>query len=270
LTGVAANESLRAGKQVKAPAVHAARLLGQVLAAKGVKVTGKPGTGRVPATARLLARQDSAPLGTLLKHMNKESDNFFAEMLLKGLGRDFYGEGSTAAGLQLSRAALASAGLEPGSYRLLDGSGLSYDDRLSAAGIVQLLGAMRQRADFKVFYDSLAVAGRDGTLRDRLRNSLAAGNAHAKTGSLNIAACLAGYVRSANGHRVAFAILVNGDPADYEDATEAQDAIVAALARAELPGAAVIRATPAQRQHAVSALEAVHPVGRSLQPCVQP
>ena len=75
---------------------------------------------------------------------------------------------------------------------------------------------------------------------------------------------------SANGHRVAFAILVNGDPADYGAATGAQDAIVAALARAELPGAPVIRVTPMQRQNAVSAFEAVHPVGRSLQPCVQP
>ncbi|MFA4965992.1 MAG: D-alanyl-D-alanine carboxypeptidase/D-alanyl-D-alanine-endopeptidase [Thermoleophilia bacterium] len=270
LSALTGNESLQEDKRVAAPATHAARLLGRALKAVGIKVSGRPGTGRVPAGARLLAAQRSAPLGELLQHMNKASDNFFAETLLKGLGRDFYGVGSTESGAQLTAATLAAAGLAAGSYRVLDGSGLSYDDRLTATGLVQLLGALRQRDDFRTLYDSLAVAGQDGTLRERLRGSPAEGNAHAKTGSLNIAACLAGYVTSANGHRVAFAILVNGDPADYGAATGAQDAIVAALARAELPGDPVIRVTPMQRQNAVSAFEAVHPVGRSLQPCVQP
>ena len=69
---------------------------------------------------------------------------------------------------------------------------------------------MRQRDDFDVYYDSLAVAGEDGTLEDRMRGTAADGNAHAKTGTLNIAVCLSGYVESANDHRVAFSILMNG------------------------------------------------------------
>ena len=67
----------------------------EALRAKGIKVTGKPGAGKVPETARLLKQQFSAPLRALLKRMNKESDNFFAEILVKGLGKDFYEEGST-------------------------------------------------------------------------------------------------------------------------------------------------------------------------------
>ncbi len=154
-----------------------------------------------------------------MKHMNKESDNFFAEVLLKGLGKDFYGEGSTAAGTQASEAALRACGLEAGTYVIQDGSGLSYGNRLTAKGIVQLLGAMRRRDDFDVFYDSLAIAGEDGSLEDRMQGTAAAGNAHAKTGTLNIAVCLSGYVESANDHLVAFSMLINGSSVDWMRAT---------------------------------------------------
>jgi D-alanyl-D-alanine carboxypeptidase/D-alanyl-D-alanine-endopeptidase (penicillin-binding protein 4) len=136
-----------------------------------------------------------------------------------------------------------------------------------------VLGAMRQRDDFDAYYDSLAVAGKDGTLEDRMRGTAAAGNAHAKTGTLNIAVCLSGYVESANGHLVAFSILMNGGSmgtSDWGKATTAQDKIVVALAKASLPGEPVLAVTPVLRQHSVSALEAVHGVGGRLKPVVQP
>ena len=184
-------------------------------------------------------QQYSAALRAVLRHMNKESDNFFAEMLLKGLGKDFYGEGSTAAGTRASKDALHALGVKTGTYVIQDGSGLSYGDRLTAEGVVKVLGAMRQREDFDDYYDSLAIAGKDGTLHDRMRGTAAAGNAHAKTGTLNIAVCLSGYVTSANDHLVAFSILMNGGSmgtSGWGTATTAQDKIVAALAKASLPG----------------------------------
>jgi D-alanyl-D-alanine carboxypeptidase/D-alanyl-D-alanine-endopeptidase (penicillin-binding protein 4) len=270
LSALSGNESLSDGNRVKDPALYAAKLLTEALRAKGIKVTGKPGAGQVPETARLLKQQFSAPLRRLLKRMEKDSDNFFAEILVKGLGKDFYEEGSTQAGLEVSRATLAAIGLDPASYRLLDGSGLSYEDRLAARDLVRILGAARQEPDYDDFYDALAIAGVDGTLEDRMRDTAAAGNAHAKTGTLNIAVCLSGYVTSANDRMVGYAILVNGSAVSWANATAAQDDIVEMLATTNLSGARQIRVTPVLRQHPLSAFEAVHPVGSFLQAVVQP
>jgi len=270
LSALSGDQGLDDGNRVKAPATWAARLMTKALRNAGVKVKGRPGSGKVLDTTRLVKRQYSATLGGIVKHMNKESDNFFAEMLLKGLGKDFYGEGSTAVGTEASRVALDVCGVETGTYVVQDGSGLSYGNRMTAKGIVQLLGAMRQRDDFEAYYDSLAIAGEDGSLEDRMQGTAAAGNAHAKTGTLNIAVCLSGYVESANDHLVAFSILMNGSSVDWMRATKAQDAVVVALANASLPGARVLAVTPVLRQHAVSAFETVHGVGGGLQAVVEP
>ena len=92
-----------------------------------------------------------------------------------------------------------------------DGSGLSYDDRVTASFLVQLLTTMTRRPEAGAYYDSLAIAGKDGTLRERMRGTAAQGNAHAKTGTLNIAVSLSGYVLSANRRSVGYSILVNGE-----------------------------------------------------------
>jgi D-alanyl-D-alanine carboxypeptidase/D-alanyl-D-alanine-endopeptidase (penicillin-binding protein 4) len=273
LSGLSGNQGLDDGNRVKAPATWAAKLMTTALRNSGVKVKGKPGSGPVPTSAKFVKRQYSATLPRILGHMNKESDNFFAEMLLKGLGKDFYGDGTTAAGTKASKATLRAMGVEPGTYVIQDGSGLSYGDRLTAEGVVTVLGAMRQRDDFDAYYESLPVAGEDGTLDDRMRGTAAAGNAHAKTGTLNIAVCLSGYVESANDHLVGFSILMNGGSmgtTDWGRAATAQDKIVAALAKASLPGKPVLAVTPVLRQHSVSAVETVHGVGGRLRPVVQP
>ena len=270
LSALSGNESLANGNRVKDPATYAAQLLTEALRAKGIKVTGQPGTGEVPASARLFKQQFSAPLKTLLKRMDKYSDNFFAEIMLKGLGKDFSGQGSTPAGLEVSRANLAAIGLDAASYRLLDGSGLSYENRLTPRDLVRVLGAARQSFDFDDYHEALAIAGVDGTLEDRMRGTAAAGNAHAKTGTLNIAVCLSGYVTSANERQVGYAILVNGGSVSWGNATAAQDDIVELLAASSLSGARRIRVTPLLRQHPQSAFEAVNPVGSFLQAVVQP
>ena len=94
---------------MSAPATWAAKLMTEACRNAGVKVKGQPGSGKVPETARLLKRQYSAALPGILRHMNQASDNFFAEMLLKGLGKDFYGEGSTKAGAKASKDTLHAA-----------------------------------------------------------------------------------------------------------------------------------------------------------------
>ncbi len=270
ISALSGNQGLENGRRVAAPATFAARLMTQALRKAGVKVTGGPGTAKVPDTARLVDRQYSARLRGVLRHLNKESDNFFAEMILKGLGKDLYGEGSTTAGIAAAEDALGALDIAADTYVIQDGSGLSYGNRLTAHSLTKLLGAMRQRNDFDDFYGTLAVAGRDGTLQDRMRGTAAAGNAHAKTGTLNIASSLAGYVTSANGHLVAFAILFNDGIVDREQANSVQDRIVVTLAKASLPGTPMLTATPLLRQHSISAVEPVHGVGGELRPGVQP
>jgi D-alanyl-D-alanine carboxypeptidase len=273
LSALSGDQGLDNGNRVSAPATWAAKLMTEACRSGGIKVKGKPGTGKVPETARFLKRQYSTALPGILRHMNQASDNFFAEMLLKGLGKDFYGEGSTKVGTRASKDALHALGITTGTYVIQDGSGLSYGNKLTAAGIAEVLGALRQRDDFDVYYDSLAVAGEDGTVDNRMRGTAAAGNARVKTGTLNIACSLSGYVESANEHLVAFSILMNGGSvgtSGWSAATQTQDAIVAALAKATLPGARVLTVTPVLRAFSVSAVEPVHGAGGRLKPGVQP
>jgi serine-type D-Ala-D-Ala carboxypeptidase/endopeptidase (penicillin-binding protein 4) len=273
LSALSGNQGLDNGNRVAAPATWAAKLMTRACRSAGIKVKGRPGTGKVPTTAHLLKAQYSAALPGIMRHMNQESDNFFAEMLCKGLGKDVYDEGSTKAGAQVSEDALHAMGVKFGSYVVQDGSGLSYGDRLTALGLAQVLGAMRQRDDFDVYFHSLAVGGESGTLEDRMRGTAAAGNTHAKTGTLNIAENLSGYVESANGHLVAYALLMNGSSMGtslWAKATSTQDAIVAALAKAALPGETILAVTPALRCFSVSAADPVHGVDGRLKPGVQP
>jgi len=264
-------DGARAGERpVADPALHAGRALLAALRRRGVAVTGAVRRGLTPAGLPVLATVRSAPLAAILRRMDKDSDNFVAEILLKGLGKDAVGLGSTAAGAAVCRAALRECGLAPGEAFVADGSGLSSDNRLSPLGLVRLLVALRQRPDFRVTWQALAVAGRDGTVRDRLRDTAAAGNAHVKTGTLADSVCLSGYVRSANGHRLAFAIMVNGEALPIASVEATLDGAVAALAGADLPGPLRLAAWPGLRQVPVSASGLVHPRGGELQPCVQP
>ncbi len=229
-------------------------------------MTGKAGTGTVPAADTLLATQRSAPLRALLKRMNKDSDNFFAEMLLKGLGKDFTGSGTSEAGVGVVRMTLKTIGLPLASVVIHDGSGLSYDDRVTASFLVQLLTTMTRRPEAGAYYQSLAIAGEDGTLRERMRGTAAQGNAHAKTGTLDIAVSLSGYVLSANRRSVGYSILVNGDPVSWTRATKAQDAITVLLAGASLPGTPLQSPAALAWHHRVLASQAVDAGGGVLQP----
>ena len=217
------------GRYVADPALWAATKLTSLLRKAGVKVVHSPARGVVPAGLTRLGSVSSAALNVLLARMNKQSDDFYAEELLKGLGASFGGAGSTAAGARVAVQGLNGLGVTDG-FRIHDGSGLSYHDKLSAHAILKLLGAMSRRPDFATYWRSLSVAGKDGTLRARMRETRAAGNVHGKTGTLGAASCLSGYVTSANGHVLTFAVLMNGSGLSQTRAHAAQDAIAETLA----------------------------------------
>jgi PBP4 family serine-type D-alanyl-D-alanine carboxypeptidase len=171
----------------------------------------------------------SAKLSVIVQHMNRESDNFVAEMLLKELGASTDGaRGSTRAGAAVVRRVLADAGVPVAGLRIADGSGLSRLDRVSARTLVALLRAASvDPAIGDVFVSSLPVAGVSGTLRNRLGTRPTRGRVVAKTGTTSRSCTLAGYV----GRRYAFAILQNGSPVSYWWARAAQDRFVTVLAR---------------------------------------
>jgi len=240
LSALSLNEGVGAkGNRVSNPPMWVVTKLTQLLRSSDIAVTRGPMLGVTPKSATLAYTERSAPLGKILARLNKPSDNFIAEMLTKGLGAAFGGAPTTAAGCRVETTFLVKRGLKASSFRLTDGSGLSYYDRLTAAGVTRLLRAMAERKDWATYWGSLAVAGYDGTLKDRMRGTLAARNLHGKTGTLNIASCLSGYVTSANGHRLVFSMLMNAGWIDVGAAHAAQDAIGALLARTKPAGAIV-------------------------------
>jgi D-alanyl-D-alanine carboxypeptidase/D-alanyl-D-alanine-endopeptidase (penicillin-binding protein 4) len=207
------------------PARFAVQQLVLALRAAGVTVPrGTPtATGTVPQGAQALASVQSPPMATLIRLTNVPSDNFLAEMLLKDLGARFGAGGSTAAGAAVVRAQLASEGIHP---QLEDGSGLSRRDRTSPRQLIALLARLQADPDF---VGSLPVAGRTGTLSDRMRGTQAAGRCRAKTGTLHDVSDLAGYCTARDGHTLAFAFLMNH--VDPPSARSLQDAMTVSLAR---------------------------------------
>jgi serine-type D-Ala-D-Ala carboxypeptidase/endopeptidase (penicillin-binding protein 4) len=188
------------------PPLFAAKRLDAALEKQGVRVRLAPRAGTAPADADVLASVDSPPMERIVYLMNKPSDNWFAEMLAKGLALQANGTGTTSAG---ARVAAAFARRLGSGASLLDGSGLSRSDRASPYRIVKLLLAMMQRDEFDAFYASLPIAGRDGTLSDRMRSGPARGNCRAKTGTLSDVSALSGYCQARSGDVYAFSILMN-------------------------------------------------------------
>ena len=208
------------------PATFAASQLITALRGRGIPVAGAPGERVTPPGAQELARVNSLPMSVVSGLINRPSDNYLAEMLIKALGASFAGRGTTAAGAGVVRSRMAALGLHP---RVVDGSGLSRANLASPRQIVRLLGAMERTSAGDVFYNSLAVAGRSGTLAYRMRGTAAAGRCRGKTGTLAGVSALSGYCESVGGRRIAFSILMNRVSAS--GARRLQNAMAVAIAR---------------------------------------
>jgi D-alanyl-D-alanine carboxypeptidase/D-alanyl-D-alanine-endopeptidase (penicillin-binding protein 4) len=217
------------GRQRDEPALAAAVHFTRALEDAGVAVARRAGRGPAPADAVELARVRSPTIARLVDWMNTESDNFVAEMLLKQVGARESGAGSTAAGAQIARAELVERDVPLAGVRIVDGSGLSRLGRLTARALVRLLeSAWEDPALARPFVASLAVAGVNGTLRDRMRAEPARGTVRAKTGTTSRSSSLAGFA----GDGFVFAVLMNGSPVPVTAARAAQDRLGQLLSRA--------------------------------------
>jgi D-alanyl-D-alanine carboxypeptidase/D-alanyl-D-alanine-endopeptidase (penicillin-binding protein 4) len=184
-------------------------------------------TTATPATAQLLAKVESEPLSEVLPMINKKSNNVMAQQLFLSIGaKQIAGAGDTTEkSYQAIQTWFKSRGLFFEELQMENGSGLSRHGRVSAKHIAQLLLDAYQHPQREVFIDSLPIMGVDGTLRKRMRGTHVAGHAHLKTGTLNNAKALAGYVTTDNGETYVVAILHNDPSAKYK-APPVHDAII--------------------------------------------
>ena len=179
-----------------------------------------------------LAEHLSPPLPDILEPILATSQNWFAEMLLKTLGRELRGEGSWPAGLDVERRFLIdSLGVDSTTFDLVDGSGLSAWNLVAPRAFVQILTRMRHLPRARAFLDALPVAGVSGTLKGRFTDARLTGRVRAKTGSISRVNSLSGYLELPHGRSWTFSIQLNNHAGTTREALARIDAIVAALAR---------------------------------------
>jgi serine-type D-Ala-D-Ala carboxypeptidase/endopeptidase (penicillin-binding protein 4) len=189
------------------PGAFAARELALASRAAHLRARAAHDTGVTPHRARTLAVVSSPPLSVLLRLMDVRSDDLFAELLTEQLGSRFGTGGSIAAGARVIATAITSYGVHP---RIVDGSGLSRDDRSSPAQVVALLRAAWRTPEGDVLSASLPVVGVTGTVERIGVHTAAQGNCIAKTGTLNNVTNLAGYCHRPGQHHLAFALMIDG------------------------------------------------------------
>lgn len=175
-------------------------------------------------------------IDTILSVLNKESDNLNGEMLIYAMAYEDSGAPASAEdGLAALKRLIDSVGFNSDEFSIADGSGVSHYNLVSAELILETLKYMyyKKKGLFSLFYNSLAIAGVDGTLRNRMKNTLAQGNVHAKTGTLNGVSNLSGYLTAKNGQLLAFSIMIQNFVEEYSRARSFQNKICELLAEFE-------------------------------------
>jgi D-alanyl-D-alanine carboxypeptidase/D-alanyl-D-alanine-endopeptidase (penicillin-binding protein 4) len=211
------------------PAAYAAHELALALRADHVFVLAATHTGVTPRGAVALASVSSPPLLTLLRLMNVPSDDFYAEILAKQLGARYGGAGTTSAGAQvIANVMNTDYNLYP---NIVDGSGLSRQDRASPLEVVDLLRAVWHTTPGEALWDSLPTVGVNGTVASIGVRTAAQGHCIAKTGTLDEVTNLAGYCHPAGHQLIAFALFLDG-PENWQALT-LESKMVADIARAD-------------------------------------
>lgn len=208
------------------PAKLAASKLARALRGAGVSIRTRVARGVTPPGARTLASLRSPTMSQIVAATDVYSNNFFAEMLVKLLGAHFGGAGTTAAGTRVVERFARSQG---SGIRAVDGSGLTRGNRASPMQVVSLLRAVRRSQVGEELIGDLAVAGKSGTVEDRMHGTAAYGRCHVKTGTLTGVSALSGICEARSGRTTIFSILMNS-VSDLTLAHYEQDKIAAAVA----------------------------------------
>ena len=218
---------------IEEPAQHAAVLLKRMLEERGIRVGGIARAQHVrtesSGEAIVMAEHLSVPLGDAVKLINKISQNLHTEMLLRTAARQSGPWASTDEMMKVPADFYATAGIMPGDVIQTDASGLSRHDLVTPRAIVTLLGFAQKQPWFGPYYASLPVAGQDGTLEDRMKNTPAAGRIHAKTGSVEHVRTLSGFAETPGGRRLIFSFLSNNQGGKSHEAADALTGLCVAM-----------------------------------------
>ncbi len=218
---------------IEEPAQHAAVLLKRMLEDRGIRVGGVARAQHVRTESGgepiVLAEHLSVPLGDAVKLINKISQNLHTEMLLRTAARQSGPWATTEDLMKVPTDFYATAGIVPGDVIQTDASGLSRHDLVTPRAIVTLLGFAQKQPWFGPYYASLPVAGQDGTLEDRMKNTPAAGRIHAKTGSVEHVRTLSGFAETPSGRRLIFSFLSNNQGGKSHEAADALTGLCAAM-----------------------------------------
>ncbi|MEO7522070.1 MAG: D-alanyl-D-alanine carboxypeptidase/D-alanyl-D-alanine-endopeptidase [Gemmatimonas sp.] len=204
------------------------------LRANGISVRGDSLLALPAPALDTVTVLESPPLSVVLPRMQKPSQNQIAELLFRTSGLRVSGSGSADSARAVGTRTLAAWGIRNEDVAYRDGSGLSRHDYVTPRALLRTLDAMRRAPWFDAYRNALPLAGVDGTLRSRMRGTAAAENARAKTGTVDKARSLSGYVTSADGRLVMFSMLANNFTVPTREVERVQDLLVVALANAHL------------------------------------
>lgn len=212
-------------------AMDAASLLSSDLVSAGVILDGTVISGSTPKGAKELGRV-SKSIYDVISNMDKESDNHSAITIFKLLGAKLISPpGSLDKGQQVVESFLSEIGVDRYSYEILEGSGLTRYNKVNADLYIKLLKYMYDdRFLFDYYFNALSIAGKDGTLRNRMIGTEAEGNIHAKTGTLNGVSSLCGYAIDADNEILIFFIVMNGYGGSAKPMHDVQDDFCVTLA----------------------------------------
>jgi len=229
----AKSESRKLVLAIQEPAQHAAALLARLLADRGVKWQGKIRAQHDPDPAEalrtVLAEHLSIRLGDSVKLVNKISQNLHTEVLLRAAARQDGRWKDPEDLLEFPKTFYAKAGIAPDDVVQSDGSGLSRHDLVTPRAFVALMAYAQKQTWFPAFYESLPVAGMDGTLNERMKEAAIAGRVHAKTGSVSHVRTLSGYAETPGGRRLIFSFLSNNQSVKAHEVHDALDALCMAM-----------------------------------------
>ena len=215
---------------IKNPPLFAAQKLKEKLISLGVEVKGDPVSSKVSDSAKILV-ESSIPLKDVLQQMNKKSDNFLAECLFKNIGAVYSGQqGNSFYSTQAILSYIRDNGIFSKGTQIVDGSGISRFDKVTAGSLTGLLEKVYFNVNyFKDFYESLSIAGVDGTLEDRMIGTPAENNFRGKTGTLNGVSSLSGYLTTSNGDDLIVCIIFEFTKGGARKYRNIQDSIVETL-----------------------------------------
>ncbi len=208
------------------PAAYTVFVFKEVLGDKQLKVLkNKKYLKSKNSPRRLVFRYFSPPLSEIITVINKRSQNFFADCLLKTLGKELKDEGSFPGGVSVLLDFLSQIGIPQDQFKIYDGSGLSYMNLLTPHCLIKLLEYMYQSQHFNLFYESMAIPGLDKGVENRMKGLDMTDKMRVKTGFITNAICYSGYLKDKNNKLYAFSIMANNYTVDKSKIWELEDKI---------------------------------------------